>query len=61
MRQPRLRCADCGLDMNLHAEKVDWISEAEPLDSALGGAVEEVHACPGCGEMATRPAQDQAW
>jgi hypothetical protein len=43
--------------MNHHAEKLVQPTGAvdEPMvDPALGGIVEEVHACPACGKQAAR-------
>jgi hypothetical protein len=45
--------------MNHHADKlVEPIGPADDsmVDSALGGMVEEVHACPACGREAARRA-----
>jgi hypothetical protein len=53
----RMTCADCGLEMNHHAEKlVHPTSSAEEalMDPALGGVIEETHTCPGCGMAAAR-------
>ncbi len=55
----KMKCPECGVDMNHHAEKV--IVPATPeersrMDAALGGVVEEVHTCPECGGAASRPA-----
>jgi predicted RNA-binding Zn-ribbon protein involved in translation (DUF1610 family) len=56
----RMVCPTCGVEMNLHAEKVDYTDasdEAEGLDPDLGGVVEEFHTCPECGRtLARRPA-----
>jgi hypothetical protein len=46
--------------MNYHAEKLDYMAaETDPdaLDPDLDGILEEVHACPRCGQMGTRRAQ----
>ncbi len=48
----KMICNKCNQEMNQHAEKlVDPTSpeEAARIDPALGGIVEEVHACPQCG------------
>jgi hypothetical protein len=43
--------------MNCHAEKLvysDSVAEAGRIDPALGGLIEETHACPGCGNVESR-------
>ena len=52
-------CPRCGAAMNHHAEKL--LQPIAPddtafVDAALGGVVEEVHACPACGAEASRRA-----
>jgi ribosomal protein S27AE len=50
-------CPRCGSKMNFHAEKITSSSpEDAGYDPVLGGAVEELHACPSCGAGASRPA-----
>ena len=52
-----MRCPECDIEMNHHAEKlVDPVSaeEAARVDPALGGLIEEVYACPECGKAASR-------
>jgi NAD(P)H-dependent FMN reductase len=52
-----LSCPACGAEMNHHADKVLQPSGAvdgAPVDPALGGVVEEMHACPACGASAAR-------
>jgi ribosomal protein S27AE len=49
----KLRCSKCGTEMNRHAEKLVY-SDASPADSALGGVIEETHACPRCGNVESR-------
>lgn len=46
----RVRCPDCGAEMNFHAEKLDQSRAADDAaaDAALGGVVLEIHACPIC-------------
>jgi predicted RNA-binding Zn-ribbon protein involved in translation (DUF1610 family) len=54
-----LRCPQCGIEMNYHAEKIDYtaaLTEPDALDPDFGGVVEEVHTCPGCGTVGTRRA-----
>jgi NAD(P)H-dependent FMN reductase len=53
-------CAACGTAMNQHAEKVvqpTTRAEAAAADPLLGGLVEEMHACPGCGAGTARAAR----
>lgn len=55
-----MRCPNCGRTMNHHADKVDYsaaLDDAAVVDPVLGGVLEEVHTCPGCGESALRPAE----
>jgi len=52
-----MMCPQCGIEMNYHAEKLDYLAaltDSEAIDPDLGGVVEEVHTCPGCGDMGTR-------
>jgi hypothetical protein len=42
--------------MNQHGEKVIYHGRGG-VDPDLGGAVEEMHACPRCGYVASRPEQ----
>ena len=53
----KMICPDCRLEMNYHAEKLDYaaaITDPDAVDLDFGGVLEEVHACPGCGKMGTR-------
>jgi len=54
-----MTCPQCGMTLNHHAEKLVEprdAKEAAAMD-ALGGVIEEVHTCPGCGmEMSRRGA-----
>jgi len=50
----KVRCPNCGIDMNRHAEKVDYSVEPGSTHAEFGGVVHEVHCCPGCGKTATR-------
>ena len=59
MEKTRLRCPECGAEMNHHADKVDYpagLDQPEAVDPALGGVLQEVHGCPGCGNVALRRA-----
>ena len=45
----------CGVDMNHHADKIDYsIADTRDNHSGIGGAVQEVHTCPGCGNTVMR-------
>jgi predicted RNA-binding Zn-ribbon protein involved in translation (DUF1610 family) len=53
----KMICPECGVEMNYHAEKIDYtaaLTDPDAVDPDLGGILEEVHACPGCGKMGTR-------
>ncbi len=53
----KMKCPDCGVDMNFHAEKLDYtaaLAEPEAADPDLGGVLEEVHTCPQCGTARVR-------
>jgi predicted RNA-binding Zn-ribbon protein involved in translation (DUF1610 family) len=59
MAKPMM-CTSCGIPMNHHAEKLvepTSAAEAKKLDPILGGLIEEVHTCPGCGRVASRHAE----
>ncbi|MBD0369998.1 MAG: hypothetical protein ICV60_04135 [Pyrinomonadaceae bacterium] len=59
----KMICPDCGVEMNHHADKVDYSAEPEdgaPVDPAFGGIVEEAHTCPSCGRTHTRRAEAEA-
>jgi len=54
-----MMCPQCGIEMNYHAEKIDYMAALDDLaaiDPDFGGVVDEIHACPGCGNMETRRA-----
>lgn len=54
-----MMCPQCGIEMNYHAEKIDYmaaLTDADVIDPDFGGVVEEIHTCPGCGDMGTRRA-----
>jgi hypothetical protein len=56
----RMICPDCGIAMNYHAEKIDYtaaLTDPDAIDPDLGGVLEEVHTCPGCGKTGTRRSQ----
>ena len=53
----KLRCPKCGAEMNRHAEKLvysDSAADTRLIDPALGGLIEETHACPRCGNVEAR-------
>lgn len=52
----KMICADCGIEMNHHADKVDYSPGGE-IDSEFGGVIAEMHSCPGCGKTAERIAR----
>ena len=55
----KMVCPTCGVEMNLHAEKVDYTdatADGEGFDPDLGGVVEEFHTCPACGQTQARRA-----
>jgi hypothetical protein len=55
----KMICADCGGEMNFHAEKINWSARADAeldLGAEFGEVVEEIHTCPGCAAIATRKA-----
>jgi predicted RNA-binding Zn-ribbon protein involved in translation (DUF1610 family) len=53
----KMICPDCGIEMNYHAEKLDYaaaLTDPEAVDPDLGGVLEEVHTCPRCGKVESR-------
>lgn len=55
----KMICPDCGVEMNHHADKVDYtaaLSEPDAVDLDLGGVLKEAHTCPECGKTAVRKA-----
>jgi predicted RNA-binding Zn-ribbon protein involved in translation (DUF1610 family) len=54
-----MRCPKCGAEMNHHANKVDYAAGArqpDAVDPAFRGVLQEVHQCPGCGNIELRRA-----
>ena len=52
-------CPNCGVEMNMHAEKVVPASGREGhlgYDDFLGGTIVEIHTCPKCGITLSREA-----
>ena len=59
MSKPMI-CPNCNMAMNHHAEKlVDprTAAEAAAMDPRMGGVIQEVHTCPGCGRVDARKGQ----
>ena len=57
MAKAKMRCKECDVDLNHHAEKLIYPTcpeEAAKVDPALGGIVEEIHTCPECGKSESR-------
>ena len=55
----KMICSKCGAEMNHHADKLVYPAsarDAENIDPALGGVIDETHCCPGCGAVASRRA-----
>ena len=48
----KMKCPDCGAEMNHHADKL--VYDSEPDEEDEGGRILEAHACPACGRTATR-------
>lgn len=56
-RTSNMICPKCGGEMNHHADKLvhpTTPEEARNINQALGGVIEEMHCCPGCGAVASR-------
>lgn len=55
----KMICPDCGVEMNHHAEKIDYtaaLDDSSAIDPEFGGVLEEAHTCPKCGKTALRRA-----
>ncbi len=55
----KMICPNCRVEMNHHCDKLVYGTESQQaagVDLAMGGVVEEFHACPKCGGGASRPA-----
>lgn len=55
----KMICPDCGVEMNHHADKIDYsaaLDESVAIDPSFGGIVEEAHTCPSCGRTHLRRA-----
>ena len=56
-QKTKMICHECGDEMNHHADKlVDPVNpeDMQHVNPALGGMIEEMHCCPGCGATASR-------
>ncbi|MGE5306131.1 MAG: hypothetical protein ACM3TN_22725 [Alphaproteobacteria bacterium] len=56
----KMICPKCGDEMNHHADKLlDPVSPEDltHVNPALGGVIEEMHCCPGCGAVESRRAE----
>lgn len=59
MKPTRIQCPKCKVEMNHHADKLVYLSDARGKgapDPDLGGVVQSNHCCPRCGE--TRSVQE---
>ena len=54
MARKKMICPDCGVEMNFHAEKIDYSDSGANVDAVFGGIVEEAHTCPVCGKTLLR-------
>ncbi len=57
----KMTCPDCGVEMNYHAEKIDYnasLDEADAFDADFGGVIEEAHSCSLCGKTLLRKAAE---
>jgi predicted RNA-binding Zn-ribbon protein involved in translation (DUF1610 family) len=57
MAESKMICPGCGAEMNRHAEKIDYTAALDKDaadDEDAGGILEEIHACPKCGETQAR-------
>ncbi len=60
MQKNKMICPKCGAEMNHHADKLaDPVrpEDMKQVNSALGGVIEEMHYCPGCGAVESRRAE----
>ena len=53
----KMKCPECGAEMNHHADKLDYGAAPDDGTDADGGVVVEAHTCPDCGCSAARPAR----
>ena len=62
-KRDKLVCPDCGVEMNHHADKIDYtaaLDNPEDADPAFGGVLEEAHTCPVCGRTHLRRAEHES-
>jgi len=60
INKSKMICPKCGDEMNHHADKLAHpatFEEAKKIDPAIGGIIEEMHCCPGCGVVESRRAR----
>jgi ribosomal protein S27AE len=50
----KMNCPVCGAEMNHHADKVVY-TDLVPAVTAEAEHVEEMHSCPRCGRVESRP------
>jgi predicted RNA-binding Zn-ribbon protein involved in translation (DUF1610 family) len=51
----KMICPTCGVEMNHHADKVDYsLDDQELIDPDFGGVLEEAFTCPLCGKTDVR-------
>jgi ribosomal protein S27AE len=52
----KMKCPKCGAEMNFHAQKITYGigSSAGGDTETAGGTLQEFHACPKCGAVASR-------
>lgn len=56
MGKKKMKCKDCGIDMNFHAEKINYsemYEHARPVSSE-DELIDEIHTCPECGKSENR-------
>jgi predicted RNA-binding Zn-ribbon protein involved in translation (DUF1610 family) len=52
MMASKIKCPECGAEMNHHADKLvepTSAAEAVNMSASLGGVVAEYYTCPSCG------------
>jgi rRNA maturation endonuclease Nob1 len=51
----KMSCPDCGVELNHHANKIDYSNATpEEVDANLGGMLEEAYICLECGKTVRR-------